>query len=156
MILYHGSYIEVSEPNLSYSRNNLDFGKGFYTTTIHEQAKKWCERFKRNNKKGIVSCYTLDADAYNSLKIKIFSSYNEEWIDFILACRNGKDMSDYDIVEGGIANDKVFNTVELYFSGLIDRSEALNRLRFEKPNWQVCLRTNKALGFLKFKGSEEV
>ena len=156
MILYNGSYIEVSEPNLSYSRNNLDFGKGFYTTTIHEQAKKWCERFKRNNKKGIVSCYTLDAEDYNSLKIKTFSYYNEEWIDFILACRNGKDMSDYDIVEGGIANDKVFNTVELYFSGLIDRSEALNRLRFEKPNWQVCLRTDKALGFLKFKGSEEV
>ena len=156
MILYHGSYIEVSEPNLSYYRNNLDFGKGFYTTPIHDQAKKWCEKFKRNNKKGIVSYYTLDAEAYNSLKIKIFSSYNEEWIDFILACRNGKDMSDYDIVEGGIANDKVFNTVELYFSGLIDRSEALNRLRFEKPNWQVCLRTNKALGFLKFKGSEEV
>ena len=156
MILYHGSYIEVSEPNLSYSRSNLDFGKGFYTTTIHDQAKKWCEKFKRNNKKGIVSCYTLDAEAYNSLKIKTFSYYNEEWIDFILACRNGKDMSDYDIVEGGIANDKVFNTVELYFSGLIDRSEDLNRLRFEKPNWQVCLRTNKALEFLKFKGSEEV
>ena len=156
MILYHGSYIEVSEPNLSYSRNNLDFVKGFYTTTIHDQANTWCEKFKRNNKKGIVSCYTLDAEAYNSLKIKTFSYYNEEWIDFILACRNGKDMSDYDIVEGGIANDKVFNTVELYFSGLIDRSEALNRLRFEKPNWQVCLRTDKALGFLKFKGSEEV
>ena len=39
MILYHGSYVEVSNPDLSYSRENLDFGKGFYTTTIYEQAK---------------------------------------------------------------------------------------------------------------------
>ena len=55
MILYHGSYVEVSNPDLSYSRENLDFGKGFYTTTIYEQAKKWCAKFKRNNQKGLVS-----------------------------------------------------------------------------------------------------
>ena len=95
MILYHGSYLEVSKPDLSYSRNNLDFGRGFYTTTIYDQAKKWCDKFKRNNKKGIVSYYTLDTDAYNSLKIKVFNSYDEEWIDFILACRNGEDRSDF-------------------------------------------------------------
>lgn len=156
MILYHGSYVEVSAPDLSYSRDNLDFGKGFYTTTIYEQAKKWCAKFKRNNQKGVVSSYSFDNKACESLKIKVFDMYDEEWIDFILSCRNGDDTSDYDIVEGGIANDKVFNTVELYFSGLIDKKEALNRLRFEKPNWQVCFRTNKALGFLKFEGSEEV
>lgn len=156
MILYHGSYIEVCVPDLSYSRDNLDFGKGFYTTTIYEQAKKWCEKFKRNNKKGIVSHYFFDDAAYQKLKIKAFDTYDEEWIDFILSCRNGRDSSDYDIVEGGIANDKVFNTVELYFSGLIDKAEALNRLRFEKPNWQLCFRTEKALSFLKFERSEEV
>ena len=156
MILYHGSYTEVSMPDLRYSRDNLDFGKGFYTTTIYGQAKKWCEKFKRNNQKGIISCYILDEHAYKSLNIKVFDTYDEEWIDFILSCRNGENESNYDIVEGGIANDKVFNTVELYFSGLIDKTEALNRLRFEKPNWQVCFRTNKALRFLKFKGSEEV
>ena len=47
MILYHGSYAEISEPDLSHSRANVDFGKGFYTTTIHEQAEKWCGKFKR-------------------------------------------------------------------------------------------------------------
>lgn len=156
MILYHGSYTEVSMPDLKYSRNNLDFGKGFYTTTIYAQAKKWCEKFKRNNQQGIVSCYIFDEHAYKSLNIKVFDTYDEEWIDFILSCRNGEDKSKYDIVEGGIANDKVFNTVELYFSGLIDKTEALNRLRFEKPNWQVCFRTDKALSFLQFKGSEVV
>ena len=60
MILYHGSYAEISEPDLSHSRANVDFGKGFYTTTIYEQAEKWCGKFKRRGKDGIVSHYEFD------------------------------------------------------------------------------------------------
>lgn len=74
-----------------------------------------------------------------------------------MVCRSGKDKSDYDIVVGGVANDRVFNTVELYFDGLIDKAEAIERLRYEKPNMQVCLRTERALnGYLHFEGSESV
>ena len=63
----------------------------------------------------------------------------------------------YDIVMGGVANDRVFNTVELYFDGLIDKAEAIERLRYEKPNIQVCLRTERALnGYLHSEGSESV
>ena len=50
-------------------------------------------------------------------------------------------------------NDKVFNTVELYFDGLIDKKEAINRLRYEKPNLQMAFRTEKALSYLRFEGS---
>lgn len=42
MTLYHGSYIEISNPDLIHSRPNVDFGRGFYTTPIYEQAVKWC------------------------------------------------------------------------------------------------------------------
>ena len=59
-----------------------------------------------------------------------------------------------DLVVGGVANDKVFNTVELFFDGLIDKTEAINRLRYEKPNLQICFRTEKALSLLRFEGSE--
>ena len=58
------------------------------------------------------------------------------------------------LVAGGVANDKVFNTVELFFDGLIDKTEAINRLRYEKPNLQICFRTEKALSLLHFEGSE--
>lgn len=75
-------------------------------------------------------------------------------MDFILNCRSGNDMTDYDLVVGGVANDKVFNTVELFFAGLIDKAEAINRLRYEKPNLQICFRTEKALELLHFEGSE--
>lgn len=70
--------------------------------------------------------------------------------------RKGKDTTDYDLVVGGVANDKVFNTIELFFDGLIDKTEAINRLRYEKPNLQICFRTEKALGLLRFEGSEMV
>ena len=68
----------------------------------------------------------------------------------------GKDATDYDRVVGGGANDKVFNTVELFFDGLIDKAEAIKRLRYEKPNVQICFRTERALSLLHFEGSEIV
>lgn len=50
MILYHGSSLEVVKPDLSHSRANVDFGRGFYVTPLYEQAVKWCGKFKRRGK----------------------------------------------------------------------------------------------------------
>lgn len=156
MILYHGSYLEISKPDLKHSRDNVDFGRGFYTTPIYEQAEKWCGKFRRRGKEGIVSRYLFDEENMQNLKVLQFDSYSEEWLDFILNCRNGKDSTDYDVVIGGVANDKVFNTVELFFDGLIDKKEAINRLRYEEPNLQVCLRSEKAIECLVFERSESL
>ena len=71
-------------------------------------------------------------------------------------CSFGKDATDYDLVVGGFANDKVFNTVELFFDGWIDKAEAIKRLLYEKPNVQICFRTERALSLLHFEGSEIV
>lgn len=157
MILYHGSYLEISKPDLAHSRSNVDFGLGFYTTPLYEQAVKWCGKFKRRGKEGVISCYTLDDVAFTAMNTLQFDSYSEEWLDFILTCRSGNDKSNYDIVIGGVANDKVFNTVELYFDKLIDKAEAINRLRYEKPNLQVCLRSTRVLDeYLHFEWSKLV
>jgi hypothetical protein len=141
MILYHGSYLAIENPDLLHSRSNLDFGKGFYLTSIREQAVKWCGKFEA---------------LFQRLKVLQFDTYSEEWLEFILACRSGKDSSDYDAVCGGIANDQVFNTVELYFENLIDKSEAIKRLRYEKPNMQIALRTDAALTCLRYMGCEKI
>ena len=86
-----------------------------------------------------------------------FDAYSEEWLDFILKCRRGEDTSDYDIVMGGVANDKVFNTVELFFDELIDKNEAIKRLRYEKPNFQIVFRSQKVLDkYLHFERSEQL
>ena len=157
MKLYQGSFIEIASPDLEHSRSNVDFGRGFYTTPIYEQAINWCGKFKKRGKEGIVSFYEYNEEAAKELKVLKFDTYSEEWLDFILKCRSKKDSSDYDIVIGGGANDKVFNTVELYFDGLIDKGEAIKRLRYEKPNLQICFRTKKAIArCLVFEGSEKV
>lgn len=156
MILYHGSYLEIAAPDLKHSRPNVDFGLGFYTTPLYEQAMKWCGRFKRRGKEGILSRYDFDEGKDTLLKVLKFDSYSEAWLDFVLNCRRGMDTTDYDIVMGGVANDKVFNTVELFFDGLIDKDEAIRRLRYEKTNLQICFRTERALKQLHFEGSETV
>lgn len=156
MMLYHGSFLEITKPDLLHSRSNVDFGRGFYVTPLYEQAAKWCGKFKHRGKDGIISKYQYDKSRESELHVLKFDSYSEEWLDFILNCRSEKDVTEYDLVVGGVANDKVFNTVELFFDGLIDKAEAIKRLRYEKPNLQICFRTDKALSLLHFEGSEIV
>lgn len=156
MILYHGSFLEIAEPDLIHSRSNVDFGRGFYVAPLYEQAVKWCGKFKRRGRDGVISRYVFDEICEDELKVLKFDSYSEDWLEFILNCRREKDTTDYDLVVGGVANDRVFNTVELYFDGLIDKKEAINRLRYEKPNLQICFRTEKALRHLHFEGSERI
>lgn len=155
MRLYHGSYTTVEKPDASFSRADVDFGKGFYTTALRSQAERWCNRFSRSGRAAVVSTYELDEDALKDFNVLEFDSYSEEWLDFILKCRRGLDDSQYDIVIGGVANDRVFNTVELFFEELIDKDEAIKRLRFEKPNHQMCFRTQEAIdACLRFVGSD--
>ena len=47
MVLYNGSYTAVREPRLLKNQRELDFGKGFYTTSDLEQATKWAQRTAR-------------------------------------------------------------------------------------------------------------
>lgn len=54
-------------------------------------------KFKRRGEEGIVSRYEFDENAYNECRRLTFDAYSEEWLDFILICRSGKDTSDYDI-----------------------------------------------------------
>jgi len=145
MILYHGSYTEVVKPDVIHSRRNVDFGQGFYTTSLREQAEKWCKRFADKGQDAVVSVYRFSEEKLAEYKVLKFDSYSEEWLDFVLNCRRGRDTSHYDVVMGGVANDKVFNTVELFFDGLIDKNEAIKRLRYEEPNMQIAFRTQNVI-----------
>lgn len=102
MILYHGSYIAISKPDLLHSRPYVDFGRGFYTTPFRDQAESWCNRYKRQGKKGIISIFSFEENALSRLSSLTFSSYSKEWLDFIMQCRNGQDESSYDLVLGGL------------------------------------------------------
>ena len=155
MKLYHSSTVTVAAPDLDHSRNYLDFGKGFYLTSLREQAVAYAERYLLRGRPAVMNEYDVPEDL-SLLKVKVYEAYDEEWLDFILTCRQGKDTTDYDVVIGGIANDKIFKTIDLYFTGDITKDEALRRLKYEKPNNQYCFRTTRALTLLTFTSSEVI
>ena len=154
MTLYHGSFMEIPSPNLSFARETTDFGKGFYTTPIQSQAEKWAERYKRRSGSGFVSIYEINEDEFRKIEsILEFDSYSIEWLDYIVKCRLGLSDDNYSLVIGGIANDDVFNTLTIYLRGYIEKAEAIKRLRYEKPNIQYCFKSQTVIEkYLKYNG----
>ena len=72
--------------------------------------------------------------------MKVFEAFDEEWLDFVTACRKGSSVWERDgAVQGGTVDDSVFATMELYTAGLLDRDEALTRLASKKPSVQICI-----------------
>lgn len=147
MRVYHGATAEIRFPLVHVGRRDLDFGKGFYVTPIMEQASSWACRPANKHKEHWLNVYDIDYNAIISeFHSKTFRSYNEEWLDFILSCRQGEDKWEaFDFIEGGIANDRIFSTIELYTSHLISKQEALSRLIYENPNQQMCIINQKII-----------
>lgn len=144
MLVYHSSNLRFDTPDVLHSREALDFGKGFYVTRLYEQAEKYANRFLRAGEDAYMHIfeYTPSAD----LRVRVFDSYNEEWLDFVCSCRKGgEDYKQYDIIEGGVANDKVFQTVDLYMAGVFNKEQALQNLAYEMPNNQLCFITQRAI-----------
>ncbi len=144
MKLYHSSDVSVATPDILHSRNYLDFGKGFYMTSIYEQAVKYAQRFLRRQKEAWLSTYEFKFEPLE-WKIKKFDCYDKDWLNFIANCRAGKDNSDFDIVIGGIANDKVIQTLDRYFEGELSENETLGLLKYERPNIQYCIRSQRMI-----------
>ena len=65
MKLYHGGYTVIENPDCLSGRDNLDFGKGVYTTLIREHAEQWAGQsaFNRGRLKPILNVYEFDKDA---------------------------------------------------------------------------------------------
>ena len=157
MRVFHSSNVVVENPDVAFSREYLDFGKGFYVTTLKLQAKQYARRFTLRGSKAYLNEYEFDETGLSEFAVKQFGSYDEEWLDFVMGCRNGSDESAWDVVFGGVANDKIFRTIDLYFAGDISKGDALRRLSFEKPNNQICLRTQRAIvSLLTFVDAAEV
>jgi hypothetical protein len=158
MNLYHGSYMQVSEPRIIAPVRLLDFGTGFYTTTDKEQAIKFTNRFKNFEKNRIVNIYEYnDVDAESLLSILKFTEANTEWLSYVVANRSGtgKD-NDYDIVIGPVANDKVYDVVESFELGDYSEEEAIRRLLTFRLTDQIVFKTEKSLPCLKYIGSEQI
>lgn len=163
MTLYHGSYTAVPQPLVKVGRKNVDFGQGFYLTRLEEQASAWAEIIASRRSRTVapvVSIYTFDRERAiaEGVRFLVFETYNLDWLYFVVGCRKGADHSEeYDVVEGGVANDNVIDTVEDYEKGIITAEQALGQLQYKKVNHQICILNQKVVdNYLQFTGSKEV
>ena len=145
--IYHGSNVVVNNPQIIVSGFYKDFGFGFYCTNIEKQAKKWALS-KRGN--SIVSVF--DYQPAEDLKILSFPVMTDEWLDFVVACRRGT-KHDYDIVEGPMADDQIWDYVEDFMEGNITREAFWVLAKFKYPTHQIVFCTQKSLESITFKDS---
>jgi hypothetical protein len=146
LTLYHGSNIDFCIVSLKKSRNRRDFGRGFYTTTIKEQAEQWAHSlFARYGGDGEF-LYTFQFDWDDSLSSRVFDGLTSAWLEMVKNNRTlGGRQHDFDVVKGPVANDDTMPTIALYVDGSISEAAALVELAFFKANDQVSLHTEKAL-----------
>lgn len=72
MTVFHGSICEVRAPDLSMSKKNIDFGPGFYVTTIRHQAERWAMRKSaRLGGEAVVTEFNL-LDDWSAYRVKTF------------------------------------------------------------------------------------
>ena len=142
MKVYHGSMAIIEHPIAAAGRERLDFGRGFYLTDIKSQAETWADRMQRiREEAGVVNVYELDIDKVKrEFRYYRFEQYDNEWLQFIVANRVGRDdIEHYDVIEGGVANDRVIDSVEAYMANLMPLENALHELSKHRPNNQLCI-----------------
>lgn len=148
--LFHGSCIQVENPKVLISGFYKDFGFGFYCTNIEKQAKRWALVKKP---KHIVNIYSYVED--NNLKVIKYKEMTEEWLDFVVNCRRGISHG-YDIVEGPMADDTIWDYIEDYVEGTISREAFWVLVKFKYPTHQIVFCTDRALRTLKYERSYSI
>jgi hypothetical protein len=159
MIVYHGSIVEIREPQILKNEIGRDFGFAFYTTDIKEQAIRWARRKamieirKGKNVVPVINEYQwIEKDTEKRLKIKQFQGASMEWLETVIKCRSDITYQHhFDIMIGNIANDNVGETVSFVMQGIMRKEDAIERLKFEKINNQIAFCSENSLEFLIFQ-----
>ena len=161
MILYHGSNIEIEKIDLQKCRPFKDFGRGFYTTLLKDQARAMARRTVRIYREGspcITEFFLDDAVLEDTrLRIKRFLQPNLEWARFVVSNRNHAfesiDGGKYDIVTGPVANDDITALINVYLAGILSDEALIKELTFRELSDQVSFHTEMAVSCLQKTGA---
>lgn len=161
MKLYHGSDVVVDNPKIIKANRTLDFGHGFYTTTSREQACKWAyiKKTREQSYNGILNIYEIDDNIlnYKNLKVLSFNDASEEWLNFVIKNRLKIDYKhDFDMVQGPVADDRVYACLNAFENRFMDIETAIKELRTYKLADQISFHTEKSISLLKFIEKEVV
>ena len=158
--VYHGGTVEIPRPRVDVGRKNLDFGQGFYLTDIRQQAVDWAKHVSDRRKMSpVLNLYQLNREnVLLEYRCKIFTEYDGEWLDFIVSSRLGNEpWKDYDYIEGGVANDRVIDSLNLYMADLMTRDKVLEKLSEHRPNNQMCILNQEIVDkYLIYHGVEQM
>lgn len=144
-MLYHGTNTIVKVPEVRVSGYYIDFGYGFYCTRLKRQAERWSITKRGRH---IICCYEYIENP--NLNTKIFTQMTDEWLDFVVDCRQGV-THQYDIVEGPMADDQIWDYVEDYSNGIISREAFWALARFKHPTHQIVFCSELAIKTLTYK-----
>ena len=150
MELFHGSNVIVQKPKVLTNGHYKDFGYGFYCTNLEKQAIKWALTKRKSH---VVNVYEYKKNV--DLKICSFPEMTEEGLDFVVNCRKGIE-HEYDIVEGPMADDTIWNFVNDYLSGNISKAVFWEYAKFKHPSHQISFHSMRALECLAYERSENV
>lgn len=153
MKLYHGSNLEIKNPQILESDRKLDFGTGFYLTSSYEQAEKWAilTAKRRGEGRPIISVFEYEDNKSSELNILKFENADIEWLRFVSGNRNNQSTkNDYDIIIGPVANDKTMPVISLYFAGVYSEEDTIKRLLPQKLQDQFVFKTEKSLKQLNY------
>lgn len=178
LILYHGSYCEVKEPDLAKCAKRKDFGQGFYLTTSKEQAESFLKTsiakaiavgmIDQSNDFGYIS--TFEVKLLKELKVHVFGDADVNWLHCIAAHRKKNffveiesEMAKYDVIAGKIADDATNATLTAYLGGAfgtVGNKEAddfcIKQLLPDKLKDQYCFKTGDAIECLKFVEGKKI
>lgn len=150
MQIYYGSNVIVNQPKIITDGFYKDFGYGFYCTNFEKQAKRWALT-KKN--KHVVNVYSYTEN--KNLNCLIFKEMSDEWLDFVVSLRQGI-RHEYDIVEGPMADDTIWNYVDDFVRGLISRTAFWELVKFKYPTHQIVFCTEAALKCLEYDRSYQL
>lgn len=150
MQIYYGSNVIVNKPKIITDGFYKDFGYGFYCTNFEKQAKRWALT-KKN--KHVVNVYSYTEN--KNLNCLIFKEMSDEWLDFVVSSRKGI-RHEYDIVEGPMADDTIWNYVDDFARGLISRTAFWELVKFKYPTHQIVFCTEAALKCLEYDRSYQL
>ena len=165
MILYHGSNVVIDVIDLARCRPHKDFGKGFYLTSIKDQAEKMARRVSLiYGGEPAVTCFETDMEALmrSDLSIRVFEKPDINWARFVMNNRSRKNTdvdspdcnlkNQYDIVAGPVANDDMALLFRQFEDGYIDIDILVREMTYKQMTMQYSFHTLRAVQWLKMTG----
>ncbi len=154
MRVYHGSYTQIDEIDLSKCEIGKDFGQGFYVTKIKKQAQFWADRKGSDyGAQGYITEFEFNENAFQHFKLRTlrFAGYNDSWVTMNRNTALTEPAHDYDIVEGPVADDKIATRIKKYLKGSISKQQFLEELKWHEETHQICFCTVRSLQMLDYK-----